>query len=195
MTKVELRARMREAMAGLEPAAVSQKSARIAARLARTAFWRDAEAVLVFLSMPGEVDTAPIIRAARAVGKLVAAPRVEGRSMRFHLFPGQGGGLKTGGLGIRQPPSESRVFDSSATGLKPRGVLAVVPGLAFDRRKNRLGRGKGYYDRFLRSVRTASPGTLTAVAVCFSLQLLDAVPSGAADQRVDCIITEEETVV
>jgi 5-formyltetrahydrofolate cyclo-ligase len=195
MTKAELRARMRGAAAGMEPGTVSEKSARIAERLVRTPFWRDAGAVLVFLSMPGEVDTEPIIRAARAAGKLVAAPRVDGVSMRFHLLPADDGGLETGGLGIRQPPADSPVFDPAAGSPAPRRTLVVTPGLAFDRRKNRLGRGKGYYDRFLRSMRRAAPGRLSAVAVCFGPQLVEEVPSGAADQPVDCVVTEVETVV
>ncbi len=194
MTKAELRGLMRGSLGKMGAGDAAERSELIAARLQRTSFWGNAEAVLSFLSVPGEVDTGPIIRAAVSAGKLVAAPRIEGHAMRFHLLPRARDGLERGGLGILQPAAASPIFDPAMIASKSRGILVVVPGLAFDRLLNRLGRGKGYYDRFLRDARKAAPGRLAAVAVCFSLQLIDAVPFDPADQRVDCIVTEEETV-
>jgi 5-formyltetrahydrofolate cyclo-ligase len=86
-------------------------------------------------------------------------------------------------------------------------TLVLTPGLAFDCRGGRLGRGKGYYDRFFRSlegsgripssrpVQSAAAGEgiqgLPAWGVCFTLQIVDEVPMGEGDRRVDGIVTEE----
>ncbi len=72
--------------------------------------------------------------------------------------------------------------------------LVAAPGLAFDRDGNRLGRGKGYYDRFLLDARRVSPA-IAVIAVCFSFQLVEAVPHGPSDQRVDGIVTDTETIM
>jgi len=65
--------------------------------------------------------------------------------------------------------------------------VAVVPGLAFDRRGHRVGYGGGFYDRFLGRLR---PDALT-VGICFSVQLVDEVPHGRGDRPVDLVVTEE----
>ncbi len=70
----------------------------------------------------------------------------------------------------------------------------TAPGLAFDRHGNRLGRGKGYYDRFLTRARADWPG-LVALGICFSGQLVDAVPYGSRDRPVDGVVTEETVVM
>jgi 5-formyltetrahydrofolate cyclo-ligase len=69
-----------------------------------------------------------------------------------------------------------------------------VPGLAFDRAGNRLGRGKGYYDRFLVRARRGGPG-LAAIGVCLAGQLVAEVPHSALDQRVDGVVTDAETLL
>ena len=73
-------------------------------------------------------------------------------------------------------------------------VLVAAPGLAFDREGNRLGRGKGYYDRFLARARAAAAG-VSVIGVCLTEQLVTAVPHGERDQRLDGIVTENETII
>lgn len=69
--------------------------------------------------------------------------------------------------------------------------VIIVPGLAFDRTGNRLGRGKGYYDRFLSSL---PPSGLRKIGVCWSIQLLDQIPVASHDVPMDCVVTEQEVV-
>ena len=66
--------------------------------------------------------------------------------------------------------------------------LIIIPGVAFDRRMNRLGRGKGYYDRFL------SKTSATKMGICFDFQLFDEIPAEATDIKMDYIISENELI-
>ena len=67
--------------------------------------------------------------------------------------------------------------------------LIIVPGVAFDRKLHRLGRGGGYYDRFLRQYKKAAH-----VAVAYDFQIVKEVPSSWFDRRVTCIVTEKEVI-
>jgi 5-formyltetrahydrofolate cyclo-ligase len=199
MTKAEARRLMKEMLGKLDPGSIPGRSALIARRLANTAPWKESEAILVFLSLPGEVDTRPIIKSAREAGKMAAAPRVVGENLVFHLLPADDREMETGSFGIREPESSSPPFlMHPPSGHSPK-TLIVVPGFAFDRQGNRLGRGKGFYDRFLREARTQAARNNAppppAIAVCLSEQLLDEVPHGALDQPVDGIITDREMIM
>ena len=66
--------------------------------------------------------------------------------------------------------------------------LVLVPGLAFDRTGNRLGAGKGYYDRFLAGMKAPK------IALAFAFQIVEPVPTAPHDQRVDMIVTEDEVI-
>jgi 5-formyltetrahydrofolate cyclo-ligase len=73
-------------------------------------------------------------------------------------------------------------------------ILVAAPGLAFDRQGNRLGRGKGYYDRFLIRSR-AEARAITVLGVCLSEQIVDTVPHESHDQPLDGLVTERETLL
>jgi 5-formyltetrahydrofolate cyclo-ligase len=92
----------------------------------------------------------------------------------------------------------STVFQKSPLGvLEPVGNnftdyrkinLVIVPGIAFDRQRNRLGRGGGYYDRFLPNIKASKIG------VCFDFQLLDNIPTDEWDMKMDMVISENELI-
>jgi 5-formyltetrahydrofolate cyclo-ligase len=191
MTKAELRRSMKHALAGIGPGLIAEASAAIARRLSASEPWKRCRTVLCFLSMPGELDTAPLIAAARADGKTVAVPRIEGSSIEFRLLGGDPSALPRDRWGIPVP-------DPAWPAANLRGgapVLVVAPGLAFDRRGNRLGRGGGYYDGFLRVARSESALAATVVGVCLSLQLVTEAPHDERDQRVDAVATDEELIL
>ncbi len=190
MNKPEMRAFMTAVLAALPPALRAENSARVADRFTRTAAWEPARVVLCFLSMPHELDTAPLITAARAQGKAVAVPCIEGNDIRFVILPPDAGSLLRDRWGIPVPDPAWEPLDL-ARAARP---LVAAPGLAFDRQGNRLGRGKGYYDRFLDAARATAPG-MAVIAVCFSAQLVEEVPHGENDQPVDGIVTEAETIL
>ena len=176
---------------------IAKGSVAIAERLFDTTWWQHAQSVYCFRSIEGEVDTHPIIHRALADHKSVAAPRIEGSELVFYSFKTLTNGFVSGPYGIWEPdpclPTLNQRVDPCRDSCG--AVLLITPGLAFDRRKNRLGRGGGYYDRFLAAVRTAKKSHCTALAVCFRSQILEQVPcDNNRDQPVDAIITEDEVI-
>lgn len=138
----------------------------------------DATTVMAFSSFGSEVDTGPIIERLERDGRRVALPRVEGRDIVAVSYR-----------------SDDRVRPTSFGAIEPAGGeklapgeidVVIVPGLAFDRSGHRVGYGRGFYDRFLDTLR---PDALT-VGICFSVQLVDEVPHGQGDRPVDLVMTE-----
>ncbi len=185
-----MRRHMKRVLEGIGEEDLRERSRRVADRFTATRDWAAADTVLCFLSMPHEIRTGALIARARAEGKRVAVPRIEDGDIRFVLMPEQARGLERDRWGIPVPGA-----DWPDLALAPaHRMLVAAPGLAFDRAGNRLGRGRGYYDRFLAGARAKVPG-LTAIAVCFSEQVVAAVPHGESDQRLDGIVTEKETII
>ena len=88
-----MRAVMKRRLTGIDPADLADRSAAMAGRLALTEAWGRADTILCFLSMPHELDTAGVILAARARGKAVAVPRIQGNDIRFVVMPTDAGEL------------------------------------------------------------------------------------------------------
>ena len=154
-------------------------------RLIAEQFWelravQKARGILFYASMPGEVDTLAMIEKAIFSGKRVSLPIVE--QIQRKLIPTLISSMEDvheGTYGIAQPH-----FDpDKALALKDLDVV-VVPGLAFDKQNHRLGRGKGYYDRFLSTI----PKTATTVGLAFDFQLTESLPTEAHDMRLQQII-------
>ncbi len=183
--KSALRQQMRDTLAAMDSAAMATKSAAVCSALAATDQFADADVIMAYLFMPGELDIDEMVRGAFDAGKTVLVPRVEsqvGRMTAIQCTSLQTG-LSVSSYGIREPVGgeefPARQID-----------LIIVPGLAFDRAGNRLGRGGGYYDRFL-----TQPG-LTAVrcAVAFHEQLVECVPASPHDQPVDLLVTDKQVL-
>ena len=139
--------------------------------------FRSAHTLLLYSALPDEVATQPLIDELAAAGKTVLLPRVTGAaSMELRRYTGRGD-LCPGAFGIMEPPGT--VFTDSAA-----IDVAAVPGMAFDRHGHRLGRGRGYYDRFLSAV-----PSVYKIGVCFPWQLVDDVPVDDHDILMDKVIT------
>jgi len=190
MDKAEMRRHMARVLGAIEDGDLRERSRRVAVRLARTDAWTDADTVLCFLSMPHEISTEALIDGARAGGKRVAVPRIDGDDIRFVVMPDASKDLARDKWGIPVPGAN---WPALALARADR-VLVTAPGLAFDREGNRLGRGKGYYDRFLSRARAEVPG-MSVIGVCFSEQLVTEVPHGERDQMLDGVVTEIETII
>lgn len=157
-------------------------SAAIRERLAGLPEMRAARSVMAFISLPDELDMDPILGDLIAEGKAVYVPRTFVRERRMVPVRLRDlGQLRMGEYGIREPNTEE-------TG-DPAGLdLVIVPGRAFDRRGNRLGRGGGFYDAFM-----SAPGfRALRCAVAFECQILPDVPHDGTDVPVDVIVTERE---
>lgn len=164
----------------LAPAERDSAAAAVAARcpVAATA----ATVVSGFLPIRSEISPLPLLRRLAAGGAGLALPVIAGRgqplTMRAWTF---GAPLAAGVWGIREPRDGVEVFPD----------IVVVPLLAFDRHGGRLGYGGGFYDRTLRRLRAMKP--VTAIGVAFAVQQIAAVPTGAWDERLDLVLTEDGT--
>ena len=167
--KSGLRQRMREVAAKRMDAA--ERSGDIIRQLSVWPVWKTSDRICAFCgdkSEPQALDPWP-------EDKRIALPRVSGDTLEMHWIFGADE-LVPGHFGIYEPhpnsPSAGNGFD-----------LILVPGLAFDTGGGRLGRGKGYYDRFLAGARGF------CVGLCFDDQIVERVPMESHDQRMDFVVT------
>jgi 5-formyltetrahydrofolate cyclo-ligase len=189
--KAEARKRIRALLRSLDT-----ERARVLSSGATSVFrslpeYAEADIVLAFLSMPGEIQTDLLVGACLEEGRRVAVPRIEGEDIAFVDVDDAYRHWPRDAMGIPEPPA--RKPSLSLEDLGGLRVLVAAPGLAFDRRGNRLGRGKGYYDRFLGAARAATVrggGRLTVCGFCFSLQLTESLPVDERDVPVDAVATE-----
>ena len=143
MTKREARAWAKARRAELDMAAVGRGMAQALFSLPQ---WQSAGAVLAFAAMPDEPDTAEILRRALADGKRLLLPRVLSRTEMDWVEITALSQLQPGAYGILEAPASLPAFDTAHLG---DGALALIPCLAASPDGVRLGRGGGYYDRFL----------------------------------------------
>ena len=141
--KERLRAALLPALRAIAWERAEQEGRAIASQLDRWSEWACSPEVALFSSVPGEVDSAPILEVAQRAGMQILLPRMRtGSTLEF--VPVEGfEDLVRGRYGVRQPGGEMR-----ARPLQPDAIV-LVPGVAFDRQGGRLGRGAGYYDRAL----------------------------------------------
>lgn len=187
--KAMLRARMKAFLASVgeeERGAAGRRAADAAVALPA---WAGARLVLAFLSMPTELDTGPLVRAALEAGKRVACPRIAGPDISFIELSEGWRDWPRDRWGIPAPPAEAPALSPEAIASTP--TLALVPGLAFDTAGGRLGRGKGYYDRFLAAVAGArealgsGAAPFAAVGLGYRGQLVPRVPMDERDRALD----------
>lgn len=181
MTKGQIRQEMLKERRRIPPLAIEQRSGIIVKKLVQTQEYRDADWIWTYVSLPKEVQTFSLIEEAWKDGKHVAVPKVKRGDRLVFLELTTFDQLKEGTFHILEPEYGREVEDPSA--------LLVLPGLAFDLQKNRIGYGKGYYDRFL----TAHPGHPTA-ALSFDFALRTQIPSEEGDVRPDLLITDRRII-
>jgi 5-formyltetrahydrofolate cyclo-ligase len=183
--KSALRKEMKEKLAKLDPAWCRKSSAALSIHLASALALHRSHALLAWLShFPGEPSLENLIDSEISSGRRVFLPRVVGENLEFHqvskewrseVLPGQ--------FGVREPQG---VGEASVADLKGDQII-LVPGLAFDHQGNRLGRGKGFYDRVLGSM--TRPGMIS-IGIGFGVQLIESVPHGKLDLPVSAVCTE-----
>jgi len=163
----------------------SSASTRIAEAVLRLPEVVGARGVLVCLSFGSEIDTWPLTDHILGSGRRVFVPRADPRDRQLHVHP-YPCPLRTLSFGLSQPP---RGTPELADPEIHRSVdVALVLGLAFDRRGYRLGHGSGYFDRFLSRHRVFSVG-LTPSELLF-----DALPVESHDLPMSVLVTEREVV-
>lgn len=154
-----------------------RKSKIIKEKLFRTRVFRNAKIVMFYVSFDGEVKTQGMIKEAQKLGKIIAVPVCQKNRMIKPCLLQEEAALVRGPYGIWEP-----------AGKKCLGIpdidLVIVPGLAFDKRGSRLGRGKGYYDRFLKGLRKKTE----SIGLAFGFQILPNIPTTKQDVGVNKVI-------
>jgi len=181
--KNDLRKVLRSKLNAQKAGSRRSRSLRIAKKLLRSGFFRKAHCVCFYVSTPTEVDTRFLIRRSLDLGKRVLLPRVKPGTRTLELFEikSQALDLKKGSFGIFEPPA-NRCRRASFK----EAELVVVPGLAFDRIKTRLGRGLGFYDRFLKRL----PRKTKKIGLAFAFQNVPEILEEAHDEKVDLVLTD-----
>ena len=156
---------------------LSELSPIICDRLAKTNIFQKAQCIALYFGMEDEVQTSVLIEEWSGK-KIIALPVVHDNDINFHAFTGKEY-LNKGVFDIQEPTSTDII--------PPEDIDAyIVPGVAFDRNGNRLGRGKGYYDRYLTGINKP------IIGICFDFQLIDSIPTENHDVKMSMIITEKE---
>ncbi len=159
----------------------------ICRRVAQSPEFANARFVLLFASFGSEVDTSALLSAALEAGKRVALPRVDPttRELELREIASVETDLQPGLWDIPEPiPGHCPEIDLGEVD------LILVPGVAFDRSRRRLGYGGGYYDRILAQITREVP----CIAICFERQLVPEVPADDHDLRVPILMTENERI-
>jgi len=180
MATNELKRQIRKAIKAhklkLIPELARQKAGYVFAEIESMDTFQQAKTVLAFWSLPDEINTHDFV-IKWATSKRMVLPVVVGDELELRLFNGVENMEQSGGFGIMEPKTGELI--------DPREIdFAIIPGVAFDRKGNRLGRGKGYYDRTLPLLHNA-----VKVGIAYEFQIIDSVPVSEHDIPVDLVIT------
>ncbi|MDH4241559.1 MAG: 5-formyltetrahydrofolate cyclo-ligase [Phycisphaerae bacterium] len=183
MDKERLRVKLQKCLLEMSDEERNDKSQKACQNLISTSQFQEASTVMMYLSLPHEVDTSEVVLYAWQLGKTVLVPKISWQQR--HMIPVQISSLETGFstevAGLRNPvtgvPMPIEEID-----------LVVAPALGFDRKGNRLGRGASFYDRFFANEQLKA----TRCGFAFTEQLVDSVPVEERDEPVDFLVTDKE---
>lgn len=171
--KTALRKVIRELKAKMGEKERDQMSESICRKVLSHPQWKAAHTILLYYALPDETNTGSLIETALKEGKKVLLPVVEGNDLQLKCFTGE---TRLGKFNIEEPTGPE--FYSYAC-----IDLVIVPGIAFDQGGNRLGRGKGYYDRTLPLLSNAYK-----IGLCFPFQILESIPHEEHDIKMDYVV-------
>jgi 5-formyltetrahydrofolate cyclo-ligase len=183
--KKNLRAVLSESRDALSRERADACSKIIQRRLIDSEFYRAASAIVLYAAKGNEVSTDIILADSLSAGRAVFYPQIEtatavgtfvARRIRDRAE------LNRGVYGILEPPASADALDPQTF----RHIIVCVPGVAFGPEGNRLGRGGGYYDRFIARIGDEA----ISVGLAYSFQLLDRIPETELDRRLNFISTE-----
>jgi len=174
-----LRKELRQKLEEVKPAEQKRRTGEILKKLLGHARFVQAKTFLSYVAVTPEVETWPLVEEALRQGKKVYLPRVDREKKKVWAIQITGKEkLQPSSYGILEPS-----FDVSRVGNPADLELIVVPGLGFDRQGGRLGRGGGYFDRFLEEAAKAYK-----IGLAFECQMVDRVPRDVHDVAVDEVL-------
>lgn len=199
LTKTELRKAVRQLKKQHTQEELKALSTVITGKLLDLDIIKDADTVMLYCSLPDEVYTMDMIHRLHEEGKEIVLPKViSDCEMELREYDGDAD-LEVGSFGIMEPCGKLFTDYEDID-------VAVIPGMAFDKNGNRLGRGKGYYDRFLNAAGKRGvnekcesgkcrngkcgngKGNTNKIGICFPFQFVDAVPADKHDNRMDMVV-------
>ncbi|MGB2878747.1 MAG: 5-formyltetrahydrofolate cyclo-ligase [Candidatus Omnitrophota bacterium] len=181
-SKEEIRKELIRQLREQDPSLRKDRSRKVQDELLSSLEFKESRVVMAYVSLPTEVDTHYFIRKMLERGKKLAVPCINTVSQSIIASELTSiDELVEGPFGIHEPENGP----AKAVSLKEIDLI-VVPGIAFDRQNMRLGRGKGYFDRFLANEELSSSKT---IGLAFSFQIVDALPVDAHDRPVHRVIS------
>lgn len=180
MNKSDIRRRIKARKTILDDAERSNAARDVFSRLEQTAAFMLADRILMYHSLPDELSTHEFIHR-WAARKHFYLPRVNG--VNLDILPYDESHLSLGSFHIEEPTGDDTTNIDDIE-------LIVVPAVAFDRKGNRVGRGKGYYDRLL------ADSKATKIGVGYDFQLIEeGIDADPHDVQMDVVITESHHIV
>lgn len=176
--KKELRKEMKQRKAAMTADEKAVESAAVWQHIENQPCFIDAQHILLYHSLPDELITHSTIECWNNQGKTIYLPVVVGDDLVVRRYDHDA--MQQGEFNIMEPSGHD--IDTELL------QLIIVPGVAFDRNGNRLGRGKGYYDRLL------SRTSATCIGVCYNCQLVDAIPTEPHDHIMQYVVTPQGIV-
>lgn len=192
-SKKEIRKRVLAKREALTPAERYRSAVLVTDRILCHEWFYNAEYILLFASYGSEISTDELLQESLKMGKKVFMPKVEGDTMEFYrilskddLVAGYKGILEPDGTGTSEKfvygCTDTKFDDTETNELEPRpvnnadAVLMIMPGAAFDPMRNRIGYGKGFYDKYL-----ADKPQLHTIAIGFDCQMVDCIGEEETD--------------
>lgn len=174
-----LRAIVEQQRRMMKPEDVASQSAQVIRQIEQMTAFREAKTVMLYYPVHNEVDLRPLLDK-YAGEKMFLLPVTHRHSMEVRPYDGEDM-MRKGHLGVPEP--QTPTYHGSID-------LILVPGVVFDNHRHRIGRGGGYYDRFLSKHKTSKQ-----VGVCYSFQLRKHdIPHMYSDRRMDRVVTPLSTI-
>lgn len=183
MDKSNLRVQYKKIRESIEDRKI--KSSEITKKIIQSEFYKESKVVALYSSLLAEVDTASLIIKSLSEKKIVVLPKVVNKEeLEFYSISKLEELEGKGTFGIKEPLAKVENFID-----KDKIDLMIVPGVCFDRNKNRVGFGKGFYDRYL-----THGENIIKVGICFDEQVLQNgfISTDEYDVKMDMIITDKE---
>lgn len=179
LSKEEIRKELIEKRNKLSKEFVISNSNSIKEKLISINEYINCDYIYIYMDINNEVDTTEIILDAFKDNKKVAIPKVVDNIMNFYYIENINQ-ISIGKFGIPEPISNKIANDQNA--------LIIIPGVAFDNSKHRIGYGKGFYDKYLQNKK------IVKIALAFDFQVLYSIPYDEYDISPDIIITEKQII-
>jgi 5-formyltetrahydrofolate cyclo-ligase len=186
-SKADIRAKMRTMLHAMTNEQRHAAAVSACGKLTALEEFQNASVIMLYMPLANEIDVTPVAVQCFRLGKTVCVPKVDWD--RREMTAAEVNSIDDDVLdcdehGVRSPKDCRPVLPNTID-------LVIVPGLAFDQRGNRLGRGGGYYDRFIKKLRTST----TTVGLVFDTQIVPAVPFKKSDAAVDMVVTDRRVAV